>query len=103
MVPAARAQFILPDLLHACPLTGGTNPHYEVAAAQSAAWIKSYDVFSPKKREFFDRGYNELLVSHTYPYAEYEQFRTCCDFVSVVRAPRPNFIHHAPGEPSIRR
>ena len=27
---------------------------------------------------------DELLVSHTYPYAPFEQFRTCCDFVNLL-------------------
>ncbi|KAL1697045.1 isoprenoid synthase domain-containing protein [Schizophyllum commune] len=27
---------------------------------------------------------NELLVSHCYPYAGYEEFRTCCDFVNLL-------------------
>jgi len=33
---------------------------------------------------FFIQCCNELLVSHTYPYAGYEQFRTCCDFVNLL-------------------
>ncbi|OBZ72733.1 Linoleate 10R-lipoxygenase COP4 [Grifola frondosa] len=76
--------FRLPDLLPLCPLKGSTNPHYEAAAAASSAWINSYNLFSDRKRAFFLQGSNELLVSHTYPYAGYEQFRTCCDFVNLL-------------------
>jgi len=76
-------QFILPDLLASCPLKGATNPYYREAGAESSAWINAFDVFTDKKRAFFVQGCNELLVSHTYPYAGYEQFRTCCDFVRV--------------------
>ncbi|KAG6844953.1 hypothetical protein H0H87_002067 [Tephrocybe sp. NHM501043] len=75
-------QFLLPDLLGLCPLDGGVNPHYEKGAAESRAWINSYNVFTDRKRAFFVLGSNELLVSHAYNYAGYEQFRTCCDFVS---------------------
>lgn len=32
----------------------------------------------------FITGCNELLVSHAYPYADYEQFRTVCDFVNLL-------------------
>ena len=76
--------FILPDLLAACPLVGSTNPHYARAARESSAWIDSYNIFTDRKRAFFLQGSNELLVSHTYPYAGYEQFRTCCDFVNLL-------------------
>ncbi|KAG6832817.1 Linoleate 10R-lipoxygenase cop4 [Tricholoma furcatifolium] len=77
-------QFLLPDLLATCPLDGGVNPHYEQGAAESRAWINGYNVFTDRKRAFFVLGSNELLVSHVYNYAGYEQFRTCCDFVNVL-------------------
>lgn len=77
-------QFTLPDLLAVCPFTGSTSPHYKKAAAESRAWISSYNVFTSEKRAFFIQGNNELLVSHTYPYAAYEEFRTCCDFVNLL-------------------
>ncbi|KAK7044139.1 Sesquiterpene synthase 10 [Paramarasmius palmivorus] len=77
-------QFLLPDLLAICPLSGSTNPHYEEARGESSAWINSYDVFTDRKRAYFVQGCNELLVAHTYPYAGYEEFRTCCDFVNLL-------------------
>ncbi|KAF9490782.1 terpenoid synthase [Pleurotus eryngii] len=77
-------QIVLPDLLAMCPLKGYTNPHYKEAAAESVAWIDSYNVFTDRKRAFFVQGCNELLVSHTFPYAPYEQFRTCCDLVNLL-------------------
>ncbi|RDB26083.1 Linoleate 10R-lipoxygenase COP4 [Hypsizygus marmoreus] len=76
--------FILPDLLAMCPLDGAKNPHYERGAAESRAWINSYNVFTDRKRAFFVLGSNELLVSRAYAYAGHEQFRTCCDFVNVL-------------------
>jgi hypothetical protein len=76
-------QILLPDLLAICQLEGATNPHYEKGAAESRAWINSYNVFTDRKRAFFVLGSNELLVSHAYPYAAYDAFRTCCDFVSL--------------------
>jgi len=78
-------QYTLPDLLSLCPLKLElSNPHYKEAAAESRAWINSYNVFTDRKRAFFIQGSNELLVSHTYPYAGFEQFRTCCDFVNLL-------------------
>ena len=77
-------KFILPDLLSICPIKGYTSPHYEAAAAESRAWVNGFNMFHGEKLTFFLTGSNELLVSHTYPYAEYEQFRTACDFVNLL-------------------
>ncbi|KAI9060972.1 terpenoid synthase [Trametes sanguinea] len=77
-------QFTLPDLLAVCPLVGSTNPYYEQAAAESSAWVKSFNILSERKLAFLLQGSSELLVSHAYPYAPYEQFRTCCDFVNLL-------------------
>lgn len=63
---------------------GYSNPYYKEASAASRAWVNGYDVFTDRKRAFFVQGCNELLVSRTYPYAGYEQFRTCCDFVNLL-------------------
>ena len=77
-------KFVLPDLLSVCPIKGSTSPHYETAAAESRAWVNGFNMFHGEKLTFFLTGSNELLVSHTYPYAEYEQFRTACDFVNLL-------------------
>jgi len=100
---SSAQQFILPDLLVACPLEGATNPHYEKGAAESRTWINGYNVFTDRKRAFFVLGSNELLCSHVYAYAGYEQFRTACDFVCNYHlyAPGRSLIGIA-GEPSIR-
>lgn len=74
-------QFMLPDLKSQCPFRGSVNPYYFDASAESRAWINSFNIFTDRKQAFFIQGCNELLVSHTYPYAGYEQFRTACDFV----------------------
>ena len=85
-------QYILPDLLALCHFPSGlTNPHYK-EAEESRAWINSYGVFTDKKRAAFAQSNIELLASHTYPYAGYMQFRTCCDFVNFVRLLAPPFI-----------
>lgn len=84
MYPTATS-FYLPDLLSLSkPFKGSTNSHYRKAAAESRAWVNSYNIFTDRKRAFFIQGYNELLVSHTYPHAGYEEFRTICDFVNLL-------------------
>ena len=77
-------QFRLPDLQAVCPFEDATNPHYLRASAESSAWVDSYNLFTDRKRAYFIQGSNELLVSHTYPYADFDQFRTCCDFVNLL-------------------
>ena len=67
-----------------CPLEDATNPHHKSAAAESRAWINSFKVFSDEKRAEFIAGSNELLVSHAYPFAPYERFRVCCDFINTL-------------------
>ena len=80
----SSTHFTLPDLLAVCPFQGSTNPHYEKAASESRAWVNRYHLFEGKKLAYFLSGSNELLVSHTYPYAGYDQLRTCCDFVNLL-------------------
>ncbi|KAF8501379.1 isoprenoid synthase domain-containing protein [Russula emetica] len=82
---STATSFCLPDLLSLSkPFKGSTNPHYRKAAAESRAWVNSYNIFTNRKRAFFVQGCNELLVSHTYPHAGYEEFRTICDFVNLL-------------------
>ena len=77
-------QFRLPDLHAVCPFEDATNPHYLRASAESSAWVDSYNIFTDRKRAYFLQGLSELLVSHAYPFADYEQFRACCDFVNLL-------------------
>ncbi|KII89787.1 hypothetical protein PLICRDRAFT_108725 [Plicaturopsis crispa FD-325 SS-3] len=84
MVPYT-IHFRLPDLLSLCPLkTGNENPHYALAAAESTAWITSFNILAGRKLELFLRAHGSELCSRAYPYAPYEQFRTCCDFVNLL-------------------
>jgi len=78
---SSTCQFHLPDLFTHCTLKASTNPYYKEAATESRAWINSYGIFTDRKRTFFIQGQNELLCSHVYQYAGYEQFRTTSDFV----------------------
>ncbi|KIJ66678.1 hypothetical protein HYDPIDRAFT_85207 [Hydnomerulius pinastri MD-312] len=81
----SNTHFLLPDLFAPCPQRlGDASPHYKEAGAESKAWIMGYDVFSPDKEVTFVNCCNELLCSRVYPYAAYEEFRTCCDFVNLL-------------------
>jgi hypothetical protein len=97
-------QFLLPDLFPITPFKSGINPHYRQVAAESSAWITSFELFSRNKRVVPSLGHSELLSAHVYPcvfhsyallftpillyptirYASQEQLRTACDFVRLI-------------------
>ena len=82
---SVTGSFYLPDLLSlSVQFKGSTNPHWEKAAAESIAWVNSYNILTDRKRAFFTQCSIELLMSHTYPFASYDEFRTCCDFANLL-------------------
>lgn len=84
-MPVAQRQFRIPDLISmSSAFPDALNPHWKRASEESRAWVNSYDVFSDRRRAFFIQGQSELLASHTWPYAGYEEYRTCCDFVNLL-------------------
>ncbi|KAI0307215.1 terpenoid synthase [Multifurca ochricompacta] len=79
------SSYILPDLFSlSTTFRDATNPFWKRASAESRRWVNSYAVFADRRRAFFFQGQSELLSSHCYPYAGYEQFRTCCDLVNLL-------------------
>ncbi|KAI0030533.1 terpenoid synthase [Vararia minispora EC-137] len=81
----AATSFVLPDLL-ACSsaFKDASSPHWKRASTESRAWVNSYHVFSDRRAAFFSQGQSELLVSHAYVFAEYDEFRTICDFINLL-------------------
>lgn len=77
-------KLVLPDLVSGCPFKWSVNPHYERARDESSAWTESFKVFTDRKRALFNIYNSELLPGLTYPYANYEEFRTCCDFINLL-------------------
>lgn len=70
-----------------CPGSSSSiNPCYKEAGKESLAWMDSFRVLTPRKRAIFIHSNADLLVAHTYPYAGYEEFRTCLDFISLLFA-----------------
>ncbi|PCH42336.1 terpenoid synthase [Wolfiporia cocos MD-104 SS10] len=83
---SAPTFFTLPDLLPFLPFKGSFNPHFQDAAGASSKWASSFRIFSDRKRENFQQSGSELLCAHAWPYAGYEELRTCCDFVNTLFA-----------------
>ncbi|KAH9977837.1 terpenoid synthase [Lactifluus volemus] len=84
-MPSSPSYFILPDLFSlSAAFHDATNPFWKRASAESRRWVNSYAVFTDRRRAFFFQGQSELLSSHCYPYAGYEEFRTCCDLINLL-------------------
>ncbi len=77
-------KIILPDLVSSCPFKWSVNPHYERARDESGAWIDGFKVFTDRKRALFNIYNSELLPALAYPYAGFEELRTCCDFINLL-------------------
>lgn len=81
----SRESYIIPDLLRlSTPFTSSMNIHWVKAASESSAWVSRYNVFTDQKLTEFVSYSLELLVAYTYPHANYDTFRTCCDFMNLV-------------------
>ncbi|KAF7797961.1 hypothetical protein EIP86_009168 [Pleurotus ostreatoroseus] len=81
--------YTLPDLHSICPWRTSLNPHHEAVAAESSAWILSYDVqaklgVSQKLLDFFISRGGSLLCAYTYPFATPELLRIACDFTNLL-------------------
>jgi hypothetical protein len=78
------AQFTLPNLFACIPFSASVNPHHEPAAAESFAWVDSYNFFVDRKRAHFLASQIDLLAAYCYPSASYDDFRTICDYTNVL-------------------
>lgn len=81
-----RKHFVLPDFILACPFTYMFNPSDKSIAADSLAWIYPYvqETFGDTKRNAFPSTHFQEISYHTFPYAEAERLRTCCDFLNLL-------------------
>ncbi|EMD33349.1 hypothetical protein CERSUDRAFT_160256, partial [Gelatoporia subvermispora B] len=84
--PLVTIEYVLPDLFKLCPLKPLLNPHYSQVALESSVWINSFGIFAGCKLDDFMRGGSELLCARTYPDADYDKLRICCDFVNALFA-----------------
>lgn len=77
--------FTLPDLPGICkdPFSPSFNPHYEAVASESKVWVDNLGILSGEKQRYFSSSAFEFLAAHTYPYADREGYRTCCDYLNV--------------------
>lgn len=72
----------LPDLLKDWPMKRAINPHYESTAIESAQWLESFNILTPRTRAAFKLCNPSLLSALAYPHSSAEQFRLSCDMMS---------------------
>ena len=75
-------EFSLPNLFVISPFKPSLNPHYKQAGAESAAWVDSFRFFDGKVREHFIHSDFELLAALAFPKANYDDFKTICDYMN---------------------
>ncbi|KAG8985178.1 hypothetical protein FRB93_006065 [Tulasnella sp. JGI-2019a] len=75
-------QFTLPDIIEYCPFEHKVNPHCAAASAESDAWFNSFEIHRGPKRAEFLRAKFGLLTAMSYPDADHDHLRNCCDFMS---------------------
>ncbi|KAH9940670.1 terpenoid synthase [Amylocystis lapponica] len=81
MSDSTSMQFVLPKTMQDWPWQRRINPHFEEVKAESEAWFRSFNAFSPKAQRAFEKGDFCLLASLAYPAITKEQLRTGSDLM----------------------
>ncbi|EJD45635.1 terpenoid synthase [Auricularia subglabra TFB-10046 SS5] len=75
----------LPDLLVLSKgFTLGLNPYHDRAAAETRAWLVSHNALDSHTLAIFTKADMEQLAARCYPTAPYHEFRTVCDFMTLL-------------------
>jgi len=76
-------KIIFPDTHAAWPWPRALNPYYEEAKAASAAWIASFECFTPQAQKAFDACDFNLLAALAYSTVDKETLRFGCDLMNI--------------------
>ena len=74
----------LPDLHALCPFKTSLNPYHREVAAASSQWILSFTAHQGKDVVIYREDGKQQLSAWTFPYAEPEQLRICCDVIHIL-------------------
>ncbi|CAL1709814.1 unnamed protein product [Somion occarium] len=77
-------QFCIPDILRTWPWPRRLSPHYAICKAESSAWCESFEAFSPKAQDAFNRCDFSLLASLAYPHLDRDGCRIGCDLMNTL-------------------
>ncbi|KAI0292481.1 terpenoid synthase [Multifurca ochricompacta] len=76
--------YYIPNILENWKWPRRLNPHYIDVKEASSAWFRSFEAFSTKTQDAYDRCDFSLLASLGYPFHDKERFRTGCDLMNVL-------------------
>ncbi|KAK0670689.1 isoprenoid synthase domain-containing protein [Cercophora samala] len=83
MPTSSQLTIHLPDTLRNWPWKRTINPHYEDCKRESEAWIESFQAFSPKAQQAFNRCNFSLLSSLAWANLNREGCRIGCDLMHL--------------------
>ncbi|KAJ6537437.1 isoprenoid synthase domain-containing protein [Mycena vulgaris] len=80
----AVSSFKVPDLHERWPFPAHHNQWAAITAAESAAWIESFSILSPRRLKQFSAAQFGLLVSMTYPHLSQARHRIVSDLINLL-------------------
>ncbi|KAG2136963.1 terpenoid synthase [Suillus bovinus] len=81
-----QKKIFIPDILARWPFPRHLNQYYFQVRAESSAWFASFEAFSPKAQQAFDRSNFSLLTCLSNLNACEEHVRIACDFMNLAFA-----------------
>ncbi|KAF7341630.1 Terpene cyclase [Mycena sanguinolenta] len=83
MPEPTSTEFILPNTMADWPWLRRINPHFETVKAESEAWFRNFNAFSPKAQKAFEKCDFCRLASLAYPALNKQRLRTGCDLMML--------------------
>ncbi|KDQ10831.1 hypothetical protein BOTBODRAFT_177898 [Botryobasidium botryosum FD-172 SS1] len=80
-------QFILPDIIAACPFPLAINPHLDAISPEAEAWVQTSGALAdPSLAKRYRAARFNTLTALCFPDADAERFRLCCDYINALFA-----------------
>ncbi|KAF7376984.1 Terpene cyclase [Mycena sanguinolenta] len=83
MPEPTSTEFVLPNTMSDWPWLRRINPHFETVKAESEAWFRTFNAFSPKAQKAFEKCDFCRLASLAYPALNKQRLRTGCDLMML--------------------
>ncbi|KAF7372856.1 Terpene cyclase [Mycena sanguinolenta] len=83
MPEPTSTEFVLPNTMANWPWLRRINPHFETVKAESEAWFRTFNAFSPKAKKVLEKSDFCLLASLAYPALDKQRLRTGCDLMML--------------------
>ncbi|KAL4256109.1 hypothetical protein AB1N83_010953 [Pleurotus pulmonarius] len=81
-----RIDIYLPKTLDFWPWPRRVNPYYARVKQQASSWCESFQLFSPRAQNTFNKCDFALLAALAYPELDRAAYRVCCDMMN------PSFV-----------